>query len=1003
MNGGHVFAGEVGPTFRRQYTVMGDAVNLAARLMTAAELDSALVSHNLLNYVSHTLCARELPPISVKGKEKPVAICVLEEGEPEGEHIHGAATPRAEQSRMFGRRKELEALARSWERCRQGDGQTILVEGDAGVGKTRLLDEALRPMSETGRVVRAACFEHLQAAPFTPWVDVLNSLLGVEPGDDRERRTEEVGAHLAGHVPDQAEVGSLLNPLLDVSLPQGDVVRALDATDRRTRLFELTARIAEAAACDRRLVLLVEDVHWMDESSFALAAHLGERLRTAPALLVLTTRPAGVGNDLKAAAPRRMVLAELTEPESLAMVREALGAADLPEELGEEIYAKTKGNPLFLEEVVHSLQQAGALERILGATSVTRAAELAALEIPDRVQGLLMSRIDRLPPDARQVLKAGSVAGRSFDAGLLAGIDDELLRGVHVERRLVELLDSSLVVRDEDGGAACVSFRHALMQDVAYESLPFARRRDLHGRIGRYLEVTGEAPDHGLLVHHFSYAGDSERARFHAVRASEASTAAYANAEAIDYLGVALSTVTGRTTRDACLRSRLEELLGDGYELAARREEAIACYIRARRRWASPRVRDIAAEALGGLSQVEDQEARRSLLAWKVAACAEKGLGAFHRALAWVDRASSDLPPGRDGLAARILVTQGVCLLRLGRFLEALSIEEEGVALARGAGEQALEAYASSMLANAAAGLGRLDRAIACDVAATRLYEEIGDLSGQAISHANLAGDYLQAGDLHKALHHAEVSMARSSRIGDVDGVMIQHLNIGIAFIQLGDLEEAGQHLSQALELQVRYGLSPTFAGFAHVHLAKVQQLGGSLRAAERDLVRGLEMLRTCDAQGMLIEARVIECELKLAQGDLMGAQQSCEETLSEALSMGAEQVQAQTLCTLGRTMLAKGDPESAVAILTQSVALADQVGADYERAQALAAIVEALSACVAGEDSCAAKLDEAISLFEKMGAKYDLKKALATRQRLGFGASDGAGRRPVAAPERAT
>ena len=555
VNGGHVFAGEVGPPFRRQYTVMGDAVNLAARLMTATETDQALVSRNLLNYMSHTLCARELAPMKVKGKERPVAVCVLEEGEPEGPHIHGALGQGRRQGRLFGRRKELDLLARAWERAHQGVGQAVLIEGDAGIGKTRLLDEALRAMSSTARVTRAACFEHLQASPFTPWVAVLESQLEVDSNDPRERRTKIVEAYLERHLPEQLEAASLLNPLLDLSLPQSEVVRSLDAQARRSRLLELVTRILQDSARDGGRVVVFEDIHWMDDSSLALVAQLGGRLQETCILLLLTTRPAAVAPDLAAAQPSRLMLAELTESESLAMLREALGVADLPSEVGDAVFVKTRGNPLFLEEVIHSLLAPGVIERLLTASSVTRVAELAALEIPDRVQGLLMSRIDRLPSDAREVLKAGSVVGRSFDTDLLTGIDDDLLSGVFVGRAIDALIEASMVVPHEDAGPTSVSFRHALVQDVAYESLPFARRRDLHRRVARYLETTTTLPDHGVLVHHYRLAGDVVKTRFHALRASESSVTVYANLEAVDYLSIALATLKSRTPHDACLRS----------------------------------------------------------------------------------------------------------------------------------------------------------------------------------------------------------------------------------------------------------------------------------------------------------------------------------------------------------------------------------------------------------------------------------------------------------------
>ena len=362
-------------------------------------------------------------------------------------------------------------------------------------------------------------------------------------------------------------------------------------------------------------------------------------------LLLLTTRPAGTPAELEGAGVTRVVLAELTESDSLAMVREALDVEDLPAEVGEALYAKTKGNPLFLEEVVNSLRAPGVLERILGASSVTRAAELAALEIPDRVQGLLMSRIDRLPPDTREVLKAGSVVGRVFDGTILAGIGDELLRPIDLGRAFAELARAALVVHDESRSGESVTFRHALVQDVAYGSLPFSRRRVLHGRVARYLEAVQTVPDHSLLVHHYRHAGDAEKTRLHAVKASESSVSVYANLEAIDYLAVAVGTARGRSPRDACYRSRFEELMGDSFEILARHDEAVACFSRARRRWVSSAARRISEEALRELAPIDDADDRDSLLCWKIAVSLERGRSAYNRALRWLDRGAAALPP----------------------------------------------------------------------------------------------------------------------------------------------------------------------------------------------------------------------------------------------------------------------------------------------------------------------------------------------------------------------
>jgi class 3 adenylate cyclase/tetratricopeptide (TPR) repeat protein len=982
INGGHVFAGEVGPPFRRQYTVMGDAVNLAARLMGAAEPGEALVSRNLLNYVSHTLCARELAPIMVKGKEKPVAVCVLEEeGQTRGQ-IRGGLEPGRWEGRLFGRREELDLLTRSWGRARRGKGCAILVDGEAGVGKTRLLDEALRAMAADDRITRAACFEHLQAAPFTPWVDVLQSVLEIERDGPGDLRTATVQAYLDQHLPDLVEFGSLLNPLLNLSLSPSRVVGSLDAQTRRAKLFDLVARVLQVTSGDGGRILVLEDLHWMDESSLALVRHVTQRLTGAPILLLLTQRPAAMADDLQGAKMARVVVAELTEPESLAMIREALGVTDLPNEVGEAVYAKTRGNPLFLEEVIRSLGAPGVLERITGASSVTRAAELAALEIPDRVQGLLMSRIDALPAAAREVLKAGSVVGRSFGEAVLAGVDDELIRTVAIGRAFDELAAAALVVRNEDGDGESITFRHALVQDVAYDSLPFSRRRDLHGRVARYLESVQVTPDHPLLVHHYRHAGDDEMTRLHAIRASESSVAVAANVEAIDYLDIALGTVSARSSRDACLRSRLEELVGDSLETLARHRDAETQYVAARKRWASQSVRRASSSVLRDLSPVDDVDARETLLCWKIARSAEHG-GSYRRALRWLDAGTRTLPPQRGGLAGRLLVAKSFCLYRLGRLQDSLDLGGEGMSLAREDGDTELQAYAGTIRSLTLRQLGLLDEAIDVSKEAVALYEEAGDLLGQANSHENLGACYEQTGDLQRALSHMELALTFSARLANTSGVAITHADLAAVLLSLGEAEEALGHLEETIGLRDHPDCPPGLIGWALALMSRALAMHGELEAAQLALDEGRMILKDAKIETLLLYADVFDAELRCAQGDLEQAERLCRAVMAAAQENRAEPIEGDALRVLGQVQIAKGDPKAAVAELEACVDLAAKVGADLLRAQALTVLAEAKAACADDDPACEDFLFEAIRTFRKLGARYDLEKALQVRARL--------------------
>ena len=375
-------------------------------------------------------------------------------------------------------------------------------------------------------------------------------------------------------------------------------------------------------------------------------------------MLLLTSRPAGTSVSTSELPGDEVVLAELTASESLAMVREALGVADLPAEVGEAIYAKTKGNPLFLEEVIHSLQAPGVLDRILGASSVARAAEMAALEIPDRVQGLLMSRIDRLPPDTREVLKAGSVVGRSFDQQRWRGSTIAPARPIAARPRLDELVAAALVVRGDDGRRRLRStFRHALVQDVP--------TRACRSRAGGSCTAASRAtsrrrqaiPDHGLLVHHYRLRGDRGKTRLHAVRASESSVAVYANREAIDYLPsrstprragphAMPACAAGSRSSWATASSPWPARRGGGPLLAGPPALGLA------------RCQAAAEHALRELAPIDDVEGRDSLLCWKIAVAVERGrVGVRPRAsLARQGRAALRREPA--GLTARMLITR---------------------------------------------------------------------------------------------------------------------------------------------------------------------------------------------------------------------------------------------------------------------------------------------------------------------------------------------------------
>jgi tetratricopeptide (TPR) repeat protein len=303
--------------------------------------------------------------------------------------------------------------------------------------------------------------------------------------------------------------------------------------------------------------------------------------------------------------------------------------------------------------------------------------------------------------------------------------------------------------------------------------------------------------------------------------------------------------------------------------------------------------------------------------------------------------------------------------------------------LARDDGDPDLQAYALAMLTHATYGLGLLERAIEANKEAAVLYEQTGDLAGQGKSHGNLAACYQLTGHLQAAREHHELALALHARLGSTSALAVEHANFGELLLKLGDTGGALEHLQEAARLRVDHGVPPSLTGFALINLSQARLRQGDLDAAEEAVTEGRDLLQSISAKGLLLDAGVQDAELRLAKGELGEAEASCRAVLADARSMGADLSETQALCLLGRIRLARGDPEGAMAHLRASVALAEASGSDFEGARALAVLADAQGACGSASEACEGALAEAIRLFEKMGARYDLDKAVEVRERL--------------------
>jgi class 3 adenylate cyclase/tetratricopeptide (TPR) repeat protein len=592
VNTGPAVAGDLGGApgggQERAYAVTGDTTNTAARLQHAARRGQILVGPTTQRLAAHAFEFRRVAPLRLKGKRERLRAYELVRLRPERAPRHGLGE-RGLRSSLVGRAPQLEALTRCLERLAAGRGGLVAVLGEAGLGKSRLVAEARARAAPgvTWLEGRALAYT-TRTSGYGPFRELLRGDAGIAEGDgegaagDRLRRRVE---SLFG-----ADAGDVLPYLaallaLPVRGEAGERVKQLDGEGMRRQIFRTVRRYLRRLAGERPAALVFEDLHWADESSVELLAHVLPLVREVPLLVCAVSRPdrtapaAGLRDAAAGASGGRYTelrLAPLAAAESAQLLANLLSADGLPEATRREILAKAEGNPFFLEEVIRTLVDLGGVARDRR-TGRWRATErLPAITIPDAVQGVLMARIDRLEEDARQALCLAAVVGRTFPYRVLRA----LWEGPRELRRALRELERLELIRERAPGPEPeYIFKHALVQEAAYESLLVRRRRELHARVAGALEALFAdrlEEYYGLLAYHYARAEAWEQAQAFLLRAGDQAGWLAADAEALAHYRQAVDAAErGLGERWAPLdRAALERKIGEALHRRGEHEQA---------------------------------------------------------------------------------------------------------------------------------------------------------------------------------------------------------------------------------------------------------------------------------------------------------------------------------------------------------------------------------------------------------------------------------------------
>jgi class 3 adenylate cyclase/tetratricopeptide (TPR) repeat protein len=961
VNTGLVFAGNVGSLTRQEYSVMGDEVNLTARLMAVATEGQVLISQSTARQTGDVFLLREQDSVRVKGKSLPV-------------HNYEVVSLQERRTRerrpLIGRGEEWRTIHALIELAQAGRTQVVTVCGDVGLGKSRLLEEIIAHWTEEHGAlgISVTCPSFGRHTPYLPWLDVLRALFGLNAADSSAVKLEKIEALLREVDPTWRDWTTLVGRLLGLEVEESDLVRTLDAQTRRRTIFRVVAGLVAHVASEQPMLLAVDDLQWADETSIALINHVARQVTGRPLLVALAHRlEESLVSTLKVASlPHHtgLRLLELPNEVSMRLLDTLLPTTpQMPRHLKQLILDKARGNPLFIQEVAHAL-----IENYLTLDEETGTyharTDLEQIEVPDSVNRVIMSRIDRLNESSRNVLRVASTIGQEFEYWLLREIYPYRRAKGELREQLEEL--SRREILEGSHPELLYLFRHILTREVAYESLLYADRRRLHRLIGESIETQCAerlAEYWEVLAYHFGLAEEWEKTLDYHLQAGRKAQSIYANEDAIHHFRQALEAAE-RVPDSEGRQLVAHEGLNDVLNILGDYDQAL--------------VHNYQAQDLVMVSAIspEDKARRLADVCRKAAVICEKKSD-YDTAFHWL-RGGLIAVEGIESVeAARIYLMGAGIYHRRGNNTEALQWCQRSLDIAgrlQGEGEERVRVLAHTYFLQGAIYLRYGDNARVIEVCrrSLALYEQLGDIAGAGSAHNNLAAAYFDRGDWERATEHYLMALEIKTKIGDVHECGLIANNLAEVYRYRGQLEQAEALYQQSLQTWRELG-STYGKAFLHMNLASV-----ALRRREWDqaieyLNRSRELCAQIGAEDFLAEAYRYVAEAYLGLGQVERAREWAESSLELAQAQEMKLEEGVTRRVLGEVYRARCEWEVAKRELQAGLAILESLDNRYEVGQTLFQLA-LLYRDVGDDGPFRETLRRARAIFERLGAQLDLE-----------------------------
>lgn len=992
---GRVWAGECGARNRHTYGVMGNEVNMAARLMGKAQAGQILVRRRVADEARQAFHFHQLGLIAVKGGAEPIPVAEVI-GRRDAQDLHGVffETP------LAGREKELAQLGRLLDGVLVGRGRLVTLQGAAGIGKSHLMAAFEHHAVANGFQVATGSSQRIaQSTTYYPWRQVIRRLFDLTGGMGDAGVEADADGQIAALETTLIQMNEdwrirlpLLGDLLGLPIPDNPTTAAFDPKQRQESLFAFVVDILRAWSRSQPVLFIFENAHYLDEPSRKLIEALAKATSDVPVMVVAVVRPlTEVDSQAASLATYRSLgnhqLIELGELDSAGFQRllENLLGGPVSPLAGRLIEAKAQGNPFFARELVDTLRESGqlllrdgiwapademvarmrqanALAQAEGTWVLAEAADLSAvsLGIPDSVHGVILARIDRLPESHKPTLKVASVIGTSFGLGLLAQVHP-----LRPSRRLLRsqakaLEQRDFIVRDwqeHTGGVPeAYVFRQQATQEVAYETLLFTQRRELHGNLGRLLER--QTPDAaGQIAYHAFLGEDWGRSLHYHLMAGVQNKQLFANLQSIDHFRKALTSADHFPAEETLDRrqeiyANLGELLVNiGQNDEGQKHLLIAFEL---------------AEQTGNL------EAQASACRWMAKAYEMRGQ--YEPALEWIDKGLAVLGDRLTPAAIELRLISGLIFSRQG---DNRRSEQQALASLQAAeemGEPRIVARAHNLLGVLARNRGQAAEAVAYFQQASALYEELEDLHGQALTRNLIANAYFDTGQWTEAERYYRQAGHTFRQLGIVYDTIFVDNNLGGIALNQGRFDDAQQSLERALKALEQIGGSLWVMGALHLNLGAVNIRRHELGVAFEHLNKSRDLFNRAGTRDLLPEMHRRLAEAYLAQDDPGRAREEASRSLAVAEELDVVGEQGLTMHILGAIAAAEGQADEAERNYEKAIQLLSGVGDDYGLACAQLSLAELRDDRRDGRRQTLLSL--CLPVFERLGAELEIERA---------------------------